>query len=51
MGVCVCVLRAIGFAITGPIKGSLAALIQGVCYGGKVVAGSVFACCQSMAMK
>ena len=44
------ILRGIGFAVTGPIAGSLAALIQAVVYGGKVAAGSLFAVAQHIAM-
>lgn len=46
----VTVLGVIGFAVTGPVGGSLAALIQSACYGGAVSAGSWFAIAQSIAM-
>ena len=50
MGVLIGFLRCIGFAVTGPVAGSIAACIQALCYGGKVVAGSLFAIAQSIAM-
>ena len=43
-------LRVIGFAVTGPVAGSVAAAIQSIVYGGSVVAGSLFAWAQSVAM-
>jgi hypothetical protein len=46
----VTVLGVIGFAVTGPVAGSLAALIQSSVYGGTVAAGSWFALAQSVAM-
>lgn len=46
----VTILGLIGFATTGPVAGSLAALIQSVFYGGTVAAGSAFAIAQSIAM-
>lgn len=44
------VLGIIGFAVTGPVAGSLAALIQSSVYGGTIAAGSWFAVAQSIAM-
>jgi len=44
------VLGIIGFAATGPVGGSLAAIIQSTFYGGAVAAGSWFAVAQSVAM-
>jgi hypothetical protein len=46
----VTVLGIIGFAVTGPVAGSLAAIIQSSVYGGTVAAGSWFAIAQSVAM-
>jgi len=46
----VTILGVIGFAVTGPVAGSLAALIQSSVYGGAVAAGSWFAVAQSVAM-
>lgn len=46
----VTVLGVIGFAVTGPVAGSLAAVIQSTVYGGSVAAGSWFAILQSIAM-
>ena len=43
-------LGAIGFAATGPVAGSIAAIIQSTVYGGAVASGSVFAILQSIAM-
>ncbi|KAL2010832.1 hypothetical protein VTN00DRAFT_3550 [Thermoascus crustaceus] len=45
------ILRIIGFGIQGPIRGSLAALLQAVLYGGRIAGGSMFAICQSLAMR
>lgn len=44
------VLGIIGFAVTGPVGGSLAAIIQSTVYGGAVTAGSWFAIAQATAM-
>jgi hypothetical protein len=44
------VLGVIGFAVTGPVAGTIAAGIQSVFYGGTVAAGSWFAIAQSIAM-
>ena len=44
------ILGAIGFAVAGPVAGSLAAIIQSSVYGGTVAAGSWFAVAQSIAM-
>ena len=44
------ILGVIGFAVTGPVAGSLAAIIQSSAYGGSVAAGSWFAVAQSVAM-
>ena len=44
------ILGIIGFAVTGPVAGSLAAIIQSSVYGGSVAAGSWFAVAQSVAM-
>lgn len=44
------ILGVIGFAVTGPVAGSLAAVIQSTVYGGSVAAGSWFALAQSAAM-
>jgi hypothetical protein len=44
------VLGIIGFAVTGPVAGSLAALIQSTVYGGAVASGSIFASLQAFAM-
>ena len=44
------ILGVIGFAVTGPVGGSLAAIIQSSVYGGSVAAGSWFAILQSIAM-
>jgi hypothetical protein len=41
-------ILACGFAPAGVIAGSLASLIQSVCYGGFVASGSLFAMCQSI---
>lgn len=49
-GIVVTILGVIGFAATGPVGGSLAALIQSAFYGGAVSAGSWFAIAQSIAM-
>lgn len=49
-GIVVTILGVIGFAVTGPVAGSIAATIQSVCYGGAVGAGSWFAMAQSVAM-
>ena len=46
----VTVLGIIGFAVTGPVAGSLAAGIQAAYYGGAVATGSWFAIAQSIAM-
>ena len=46
----VTVLGIIGFAATGPVGGSLAALIQSGIYGAAVPAGSWFAWAQAAAM-
>lgn len=46
----VTVLGIIGFAVTGPVAGSLAAGIQSAYYGGAVASGSWFAIAQSIAM-
>lgn len=43
-------LGVIGFAVTGPVAGSVAAGIQSTVYGGAVGAGSWFAWAQSVAM-
>lgn len=43
-------LGVIGFAATGPVGGSIAALIQSTVYGGTVAAGSWFAMAQAAAM-
>ncbi len=43
-------LGAIGFATTGPVAGSLAAIIQSTVYGGAVTSGSLFAMAQAAAM-
>jgi hypothetical protein len=48
--VAVTILGVIGFAVTGPVGGSIAAIIQSAFYGGAVGAGSWFAIAQSMAM-
>ena len=48
--VAVTILGAIGFALTGPVAGSIAAGIQASVYGGAVGAGSWFAVMQSFAM-
>jgi hypothetical protein len=48
--VAVTALGIIGFAVTGPVAGSIAALIQSSVYGGAVAAGSWFAIAQSVAM-
>lgn len=45
------ILGCVGFVATGVVKGSLAALCQATLYGGRIVAGSCFAICQSVAMK
>ena len=54
MGPCtwlaVTTLGVIGFAATGPVAGSIAALTQASVYGGAVGAGSWFAVLQSFAM-
>ena len=49
-GLAVTVLGVIGFAVAGPVGGSLAAYIQSVVYGGAVATGSWFAICQAAAM-
>ena len=46
----VTILGVIGFAVTGPVAGSLAALIQSTVYGGAVASGSWFALAQGVAM-
>lgn len=46
----VTILGVIGFAATGPVAGSLAAIIQSTFYGGAVAAGSWFAVAQGVAM-
>jgi len=46
----VTVLGIIGFAATGPVAGSLAAVIQSIFYGGAVASGSAFATLQGIAM-
>lgn len=43
-------LGAIGFAVTGPVAGTVAAGIQSVFYGGAVASGSLFAWAQAVAM-
>lgn len=43
-------LGVIGFAVTGPVAGSIAASVQSTVYGGAVGAGSWFAMAQSIAM-
>ena len=48
--IAVTVLGIIGFAVAGPVGGSLAAYIQSAYYGGAVAAGSWFAIAQSIAM-
>jgi hypothetical protein len=48
--IAITVLGVIGFAVTGPVAGSLAALIQSTVYGGAVASGSVFATLQGIAM-
>lgn len=48
--IAVTILGVIGFAVTGPVAGSLAAIIQSTVYGGAVASGSVFATLQSIAM-
>ena len=48
--VAITILGVIGFAVTGPVAGSLAAVIQSSVYGGTVAAGSWFAVAQSVAM-
>jgi hypothetical protein len=48
--VAITVLGIIGFAVTGPVAGSLAAIIQSTVYGGAVTAGSWFAVAQGIAM-
>jgi hypothetical protein len=54
MGVFKCIgvslLKGIGFAVTGPIAGSIAACIQSIAYGGAVGARSLFAFAQSAVM-
>ena len=44
------VLGVIGFAVTGPVAGSVAAFAQSAFFGGSVTAGSWFAMAQSIAM-
>jgi hypothetical protein len=44
------ILGAIGFAVTGPVGGSIAAYVQSTFYGGAVASGSIFATLQSIAM-
>jgi hypothetical protein len=46
----VTILGVIGFAVTGPVAGSIAAIIQSSFYGGTVAAGSLFSIAQSTAM-
>jgi hypothetical protein len=46
----VTILGVIGFAVTGPVAGSLAAVMQSSFYGGTIAAGSWFAWAQSIAM-
>ena len=48
--IAVTILGVIGFAVTGPVAGSLAAIVQSSVYGGTVAAGSWFAVAQSIAM-
>ncbi len=43
-------LGVIGFAVTGPVAGTLAAGIQSTFYGGAIASGSWFAWAQSVAM-
>ncbi len=43
-------LGIIGFAVTGPVAGTLAAGVQSVFYGGTIAAGSWFAWAQTIAM-
>jgi hypothetical protein len=43
-------LGIIGFAVTGPVAGSIAAIVQSSVYGGAVATGSWFAIAQSVAM-
>jgi hypothetical protein len=46
----VTILGVIGFAVTGPVAGTLAAGIQSTVYGGTIAAGSWFAWAQAVAM-
>jgi len=48
--IAITILGAIGFAVTGPVAGSIAAIVQSTCYGGAVASGSIFATLQSIAM-
>lgn len=48
--IAVTILGVIGFAVTGPVAGSLAAGIQSAVYGGAVASGSWFAILQGFAM-
>jgi hypothetical protein len=41
-------ISACGFSSAGVVAGSLASLIQSMCHGGAVAAGSLFATCQSI---
>ena len=43
-------IGAIGFGVTGPIAGSIAAATQSIVYGGAVTSGSLFATLQAFAM-
>jgi hypothetical protein len=43
-------LGVVGFAVTGPVAGSVAAIVQSSVYGGAVTAGSLFSIAQSIAM-
>jgi hypothetical protein len=46
----VTMLRFIGFAVVGPVVGSIAAIIQAIFFKGTIRAGSWFARAQSVAM-
>lgn len=46
----VSILGAIGFGVSGPVGGSIAAGLQSAIYGGAVTSGSWFAIAQSIAM-
>ena len=50
MGVLIKILKLIGFAVSGPVRGSIAAGIQRLCWGGAVAAGSLFSLAQRMVM-